>query len=289
MAITITFNSSGTHVKKDLVVLNNYLLIRLDIGDKLSAFVRVPETVTKQDIIDHLNQHMKPELLTSVCGYLDAGNGGHQVGLALRNACKVCQSQVITANHEDLVATVNGKLAGFTVEAVGGQPYTLPAESIDVGDYMAYGAGVSAHDIDILFVAKSNPVTEDGIIDTIQFYVQGNITALKAASFPTYASTYDWELLGDFTSGAMRTASGLDITFLTGHYIGRMGTAGYNIKKTSGGAGEWQVSGGSIPGSGMSLFADRPGWWESFYGTGYVPASGVAGSTADKLLQVGVI
>lgn len=159
--------------------------------------------------------------------------------------------------------------------------------AIDIGTLAIDRAG-GAPSSDSTVVCIENPANDSGSITYVEIWLfqTGNV---EVATFidegSNVLSTRDSENLGSVSSGSKQTFSGLDMTVVTGDFLGFYSFSGRIVRDTFG-SGYWNTDGDWIPCSskGFGFNEDRT---ISLYGTGSTPiaAPTVTTQAVDDILS----
>lgn len=120
-------------------------------------------------------------------------------------------------------------------------------------------------------IGKNNPANATGIIKSVEIWAATNMTQCEVATFFLVSgnnfSTRDSHTIGNVVSGSKQTFSGLNISVVSGDFIGIYYNNGMIERSTSGGAGLWYKGGDWIPCINQ-LFAEASGDMMSLHGIG---------------------
>jgi hypothetical protein len=115
-----------------------------------------------------------------------------------------------------------------------------------------------------------NPANDTGTLTSFEMWYNTNATGVKIGTFSGSGTSYtsrDVESIGNVTSGAKRTSSGLNCSVSSGDFIGEYCSTGYLEYDTSGFAGTYWKAGDWF-GAGAQTYALGAGNTMSLYSTG---------------------
>ena len=153
-------------------------------------------------------------------------------------------------------------VGGAGVASANPDPITIGADATT----RATSAGATSR------IAKDNPANDNGSITSVEFYAYfADLTDVEVATFEEVSTDHftsrDSEAIGTVVHGSKQTKSGLDMTVVTGDYIGSYNSGGYYYQDDTGFAGIWELGGDQIPASNVE-FTFFSGKAFSLYGEG---------------------
>ncbi len=241
----------------------------------------VPENVS--DLRGYIHQTFDYATVATLDNVLPLPNSAHYVS-PLMQGKRFPSVKVKTTDKSDLIASINKKFSGLSMQLVYGNAFEIEPMSIDVGE-PATDRSTILDIADVNVISMGNPANATGSIDTVKVWawVTDHIDFWVGTYFLVSGTTYecrDSVDIGALTAGSEQTLSGLDMSIETDDFIGaKHRTAGnyYLEEDNSGGGGHRTFVGEAIDPGDQASFALSAGDVVSLNGTGSEPSVGGRG------------
>ncbi len=253
------------------------------LNPALCAFIRVPETVIKDELEDFTHQLFNKDAVKTLDDILIKPDSAHWVSPFMRGKLVLSNQKMQTKDIADLIGSVNSRFADLVLPLESnGQIIDIKPQSVDIG--AAAINRISNVIQNITYVTLDNPANATGTLDTIEIWANANLSGCRVGTFYLVSGTTyhcrDSATIGAVTSGSKQTfvAPGDFTAFdvVTGDFIGMYFTLGQMEMSSSGGSGYYIKAGEYIDPGDEASYIIKSGRAISLYGTGTETPTGWA-------------
>lgn len=244
------------------------------LNPSLSVFVAVDENVTKQILTEFVGDVWKADQMATIDDIMTQANSIHLISSYMKQRTQLSTTK--TTSFDTLSKTVlNDRFFGLVIGGqTGGTVEKVIPQSLDMG-YPAANGNTSLGG-GITWIDLYNPSNGNGTFDTVHAWANTNMNNVNTVGTFYYLNPEyycrDSEAIGNITSGALRTFTGLTIEGQTGDFIGiywDYSGGGILEANDTGGTGVVRLNAEyKDPGDHATPFTTYSGYWIALDATG---------------------